>query len=492
MKGYKIIICFIAFSFLISSCSKHLELEPISVISTASYWKTEDDADGAIRGMYARFRNVTATNLYIWGESRSMNLQQSVGNDFAHIRSFDNTLDATAAGPDWSSVYRVVNDANLVLKYVPNIIFKNEVDKNRIIAEAYTMRAYCYFIMVKTWGDVPLVLEPTEGYNPDVLYKVRASVSDVFNQIKADLSQALSLYSDNSFSPGRGRWSRPALNALKGEVYLWTGKRLAGGEADFSIALNALEEVGNADVELLGDFESVFNYDNKGNKEVIMVNTFLRNESPNTYMANMYIDAYPPNSDPDALGAIGAVGGGNYWTLTAETRSKFVEEDQRKHSSFTELYFLEESTGAYTNFYGCIQRKFNGMVESGVRHFIDDVVLYRYADVLLMIAEVQNALNQDPSDAINLVRARAFGQHFDQHIFVNQGKEENDRLILEERLKEFLYEGKYWWDILRFGKAQELIPYFRDNPSDTYKYIWPLSLGILSAEPNVTQNPGYQ
>src|SRR5690606_23486207 len=119
----------------------------VSSISGGSFWKTEDDANGALRGMYIRFRNVSASNLYIWGESRSMILKQSVGNDFTNIRFFNNTLDATVAGPDWSSVYRVVNDANLILKYLPGINFKSESTKNRLMAEAYTMRAYCYFIM---------------------------------------------------------------------------------------------------------------------------------------------------------------------------------------------------------------------------------------------------------------------------------------------------------------------------------------------------------
>ncbi|RQP10235.1 MAG: RagB/SusD family nutrient uptake outer membrane protein, partial [Parapedobacter sp.] len=102
------------------------------------------------------------------------------------------------------------------------------------------------------------------------------------------------------------------------------------------------------------------------------------------------------------------------------------------------------------------------------------------------------ALNQDPSDAMNRVRARAYGDNFEEHRFVSGSKEDNDVAILDERLLELLYEGKYWWDILRFDRANELIPYFKEHPQHTYKYLWPLSLNILSAEPKVTQNPGYQ
>ncbi|WP_245893126.1 RagB/SusD family nutrient uptake outer membrane protein [Parapedobacter indicus] len=467
-------------------------MEPISIISTASFWKTEDDANGAIRGMYARLRGVTATNLYIWGESRSQNLRQSVGNDFSNLRNFDNTLDATTAGPDWNSLYQVVNDANLVIKYVPSITFNVESQKQRIIAEAYTMRAFCYFVMAKTWGGVPLVTEPTEGYNPAVIYKERTSVEQIFDFIKSDIANALALFPDDDFANGRNRWSKPGVNALKGDVYLWTGKRLTGGDADIQEALTALNEVEKSDVTLLDSFESIFDYTNKGNREIIMANTFARFEASNTFMANMYIDAYPPNSDPDALEIIGTIGGGNYWTLTADVLAKFSDEDQRKSASFTELYSLDPNTGTYSKFYGCIQRKFNGMIDGGARYFLDDVVLYRYADVLLMKAEAQNALNQDPSEVMNRVRARAYGDNFEKYRFVSGSKEDNDTAILEERLLELLYEGKYWWDILRFDRANELIPYFKEHPQDTYKYLWPLSLNILSAEPKVTQNSGYQ
>lgn len=475
------------------ACTKQLELTPVSTISTSSFWKSEDDANGAVNGMYARLRGVTASNLYMWGESRSQNLKQSVGNDFTNLRNFDNTLDPTAAGPDWSSVYRVINDANYILKYVPGIGgFKSEDNKNRILAQALTMRAFCYFVMVKTWGGLPIVTDPTDGYDPTIIYKERAPVTDVFTLIKKDIDQALALYPNNDFTKGRNKWSKPGTNALKGDVYLWTGKVLKGGDSDFNLALTALNNIEGSDVILLPDFNRIFDYDNKGNKEIIMANNFLRFETGGSFMANMYIDAFPPNSEPVTKALLGTIGGGNYWTPTDEVRNKFSREDVRRNGSFTELYSADAGTGLYTKYYGGIVKKFDGMVDAGARYFLDDIILYRYADVLLMKAEAQNALGNDPSNAINMVRKRAFGSNYNNHIFVNGTKEQNDNAILDERLFELMYEGKYWWDILRFGKATERIAYFKTNPGDTYKYLWPLSLNILSLEPKAVQNPGYE
>ena len=493
MKKFNKIFGIWLIAFLSSiSCTKEITLEPVSIISSSSFWKTENDATGALYGMYARFRGVTGGNLLIWGEARSQDMKKGYANDFNNARIFDNSLDLNIYGPDWSSLYQVLNDANLILKNVPNIKFISEDNKNRILAEAHTMRAFCYFLMVRTWGDVILVTEPTEGYDPSKIYKERSSVADVFILIKKDLDDALSLFPDNNFTTGRNRWSKPAANALTGDVYLWTGKVLGGGNADFTIALNALNEIESSDVALLTDFKRVFDYDNKGNKEIIIASNFLQNESGGTSMGSMYFGSMPPNPSPTAAAAIGNVPGGqNYWTLSDETRFKFLDDDQRKDASFIELYTADPATGLYTILYGCIQKKFDGLVDAGSRYFLDDVIIYRYADILLMKAEAENALGQDPSADINKVRERAYGANFSNHVFVNGTKAQNDSLILNERHLELLYEGKRWWDILRFGKASELIPYFRENPGNEYKFLWPITLKTLSLEPKVSQNPGY-
>tara|TARA_R110002051_G_C8671481_1_gene490494 strand:- start:157 stop:1323 length:1167 start_codon:yes stop_codon:yes gene_type:complete len=386
----------------------------------------------------------------------------------------------------------VVNDANLILKYVPDIEFADEGDKSRILAEAYTMRAFCYFVIVKTWGEAILFTEPTEGYDPIKLYKERAQVTDVFNLIKTDIDDALNLFSNNDFTTGRNRWSKPAAYALKGDVYLWTGKVMDGGSSDIETALDALNEVESSDVDLLPDFKRIFDYDNKGNREILFSSNFQQNESASTFMANMYFDQLPSNPLPSAAEVLGVPGGANYWTLTDDSISKFSEDDQRKDATFIELYSLDEETGLYTDFYGCIQVKFDGLVENGARYFLDDVVIYRYADVLLMKAEAQNALGQDPSISMNKIRLRAFGENFDDHVFANGTQAQNDDIILNERLIEFFYEGKRWWDIVRFNKTSDLVPYFRDNPGNDYKLLWPIGLNILSLEPKVIQNPGYQ
>jgi hypothetical protein len=121
-------------------------------------------------------------------------------------------------------MYSTLHSANLILKYVPGISFSSEARKNSVLAQAYTMRAFLYFIMTRTWGDLAIVTEPTEGYDPGTIFKERSSQADVFALIKDDIDKALQLFPDNSYPSGRNIWSKPAANALKGDVYLWTAK----------------------------------------------------------------------------------------------------------------------------------------------------------------------------------------------------------------------------------------------------------------------------
>jgi starch-binding outer membrane protein, SusD/RagB family len=267
-KLHKVLILLLIVLCSVTSCTEDLNLEPVSQISSASYWKTENDANGAVYGMYARFRPQTG-NMFLWGELRSNDFGPSVGGEpINHGPLYRNDLNASSPLPTWLGLYTVIHDANLILKYVPSIPFSSEANKNNILAQAYAMRAFCYFVMARTWGGVPLVDTPTEGYS-ESSQRERASVQDIFAFIKKDLDAALSLFPNNNYQTGRFTWSKPAANAVKADVYLWTGKRLNGGNPDFTTALNALNEVETSDVTLLANFASVFDYGNKGNKEII-------------------------------------------------------------------------------------------------------------------------------------------------------------------------------------------------------------------------------
>ena len=476
------------------SCTEMLDIESISTITNASMWKSEDDVNGGLNGMYVRFRDISNTNLFILGELRSEVLGVgAIGSSSSYGVYYNNTMTVADPGPSWQTFYTTVDAANLLIKHIPNISFKSESNKNKTLAQAYAMRAFIYFVMTRTWGDLIIHTEPIESTSPDVIYKERSSQADVFRLIKDDIDQAIQLFPDDNFETGRCHWSKPAVNALKADVYLWTGKKLNGGNADFTVALQALQEVQRADVILLPEFSDIFAYTNKGNREIIMTCRFQELEAGTNYYWFTWIigNAVPSAIDQETSDIVFPVGSGQGLCVpTALYRNQFEPGDTRKEGSFFEIYTDIDGERV---FHQAICMKGAGLVKDGNRQYINDIILYRYADVLLMIAEAKNALGQDPSAEINLVRERAFKDNYSSHVYTNDTREKNDEVILKERLLELSMEGgKRWWDLVRFDKAFDMVPALQDKRGQNHYLLWPIGSGVLSLEPNVKQNPGWE
>ena len=265
---------------------------------------------------------------------------------------------------------------------------------------------------------------------------------------------------------------------------------VSGFDRYFQTALKACEDIQQiGGIRLLPDFKEVFTYDNKGNDEVLMAINYKKVEASNNYFDMMHISAatLSPDIEPDILETIGAGGGLMELSPSKHLRAQYSEEDSRRDVTFLEIYKTKDGGRSY---YGTMAMKCRGIVESGVRYFVDDIILYRYADVLLMKAEAKNGLKQDPTAEMEEVRQRAYGENYANHKFVNGTPEENDAAILQERLLEFATECKRWWDLVRFDKAFELVPSLvgRDNQELLY---FPIPNSVLSLEPLVEPNSAW-
>ncbi|CAN5466781.1 RagB/SusD family nutrient uptake outer membrane protein [soil metagenome] len=471
--------------FLLLSCTDILNVEPVSLIGAESFWNSEEDARAGIYGMYVLNRDQIAYNLLWWGEARGETLSFGLQAPEGRERYFENNLNPVNAGPNWRGLYWVVHQTNLGIKYIPDIEFADE-KKNLLLAQAYAMRAHLYYNMVRIWGDVPLVLDPTEGVDPDEIFRSRTPVEEVFAQIKSDIEEALSLFPSENISD-RSVWSVPSVNALKTDVYLWTGKRMAGGNSDIQEALAATEAVDQANVSLLENFGDIFDFNNKKNAEILLAAHFGRDESGANYGSELYIrgDQIPGATDDETRERVGEGGGFNRVSPSPLLRSQFDEEDLRRDATFIEIYTFDEDGSA--DLFASVSNKFSGMVEDGSRHFLDDLILYRYADILLMRAEAKNALGQNPTQELNMVRNRAglddYAGPMDQ--------ESLDSAILQERMFELAHEGKRWWDLVRFGKAFDLVPSLQDRTRDDCLLLWPISTETITLNSRIEQNPCY-
>ena len=168
--------------------------------------------------------------------------------------------------PSYRNAYGCIYHANLLFHQIENLNFEDEAEKNRIKAQCHFLRAYTYFLLVRSWGDVPIVTEPT--LSDDVELVPRSSKEDVVKLILEDLQSALSLFPEEGYRD-KNYASKPAAYAMRADVLMWKAKVLKGGKNDFLQAIKDIGEVEKSGVGLLDEYADVFKNDNKKNKEII-------------------------------------------------------------------------------------------------------------------------------------------------------------------------------------------------------------------------------
>ena len=267
----KLYILLIAASgYMLNSCDA-LNVEPISTITSDSFWKNAEDAEAYLTGIYSVVRSLNNTTLY--GEDRGDALD--VGDIGPSTEAWAQNLNSSNA-PSFRSPYNIIHHTNLLLNKIEGLKFSDESKKNRIKAEAYFLRAQTYFFLVRIWGDVPLVLEPTLSDN--VKLKGRSPKAEVMTQILSDIEMALSLFPNNEYR-NKNFTSKGATYALKADALIWKAKVLGGNNSDLESAIAAISEIERTGVSLLGNYASIFSSTNKKNSEVIFSLFFDRYET---------------------------------------------------------------------------------------------------------------------------------------------------------------------------------------------------------------------
>ncbi|WP_242202086.1 RagB/SusD family nutrient uptake outer membrane protein [Aestuariivivens insulae] len=487
----------------LSACENELELTSPSQLTAAGFWDSEEGALTAHTGLYTNLRSSAGT-LWLLGEIRSDiwggRTYESPANE-SLIES--NITVATAPFGGWAGLYTRIHRLNDFLVNLPNVTFNKESDKNHLLGQAYGLRALYYYTLLKTWGDAPIILEPFTDIDPAGLSRARSPQSEVMAQIKSDIAASLSAFgSDSSYWEGsRVFWSRTATLALKGDVYIWSGNVLGGGSADFTEAKTALQQIGSLGVSLESSISDLWGVPNETNNEFIFAIQYKRDEASNIYnsLTGRSTEINPQYNDAGESMSDFIISGANRYGQSEKTILLLDDnDDARKDATFIRLYTDNNGGAGYASYneptyFGSIFKKFLGRVDGSERIFENDVPLYRYADVILLLAEAKNLLGEDPSGEINQIRQRAYGTNYvpATHAYVNSTQTNNANAILNERYKEFIGEGKRWWDLRRAGNSFVINEVSFLNPGDEYKLLLPITIDMIGRNPLLEQTPGY-
>lgn len=507
MKHNKIFTTAALFIMLVAAaCTKKLdEVVPQSSISKDQALKDPNAARTLYYGTYGLFRSYSNTFFQL-GEMRGDTwvdgvFTESVDGGLQNLYRH-NISALNVPFTNWGGMYNLLYNFNNVIKIIPQTPLP-DAEKTRILAEVHGLRAYVYYTMLRTWGDVPLNTEPVETLtNTAETYKPRTGADSIMLQVKSDIAKSLELFGTATTISNDKRvvWSKLATLVLKGDAFIWSGTHMGGGTADLTTAKAALQEVRNlqgATLSLQANYRDIFDPTKKvNNAEIIFAINYELQQAQLTFFGSFSVNSIQANTlsftqsaTPTVSSVYPYVNGANRVGINPAilTRITTGPADQRISNSFRIMY----SNASPFAVRGIMLTKYLGTVAGTSQVYNNDYPIYRYADVLLLLAEAKAKLGEDISAEINAIRQRAYGAGYTP--YVSGSVTANMNAILEEDLREFIGEGKRWWTLRRAGDAYvyaNINPSFL-NPSSTAKFLLPLSLAMLNADPLLKQTAGY-
>ncbi|MGV8134365.1 MAG: RagB/SusD family nutrient uptake outer membrane protein [Mangrovibacterium sp.] len=548
----KIILAVVALISL-NSCEDYLEKFPLDKPSDATFYSTESELNLAINGVYS--------DLYFHpANSTQLNLLLDCVSDIGWDRDANSALQLAARGlqnptqeffsDTWFQYYGTISKCNLLLANMHKAKeVTNEQVYKRIEGEARFFRAYSYQMLTSLFGDVPLLTEPQS----DVTEKPAATpAKEVVPFILSELETAAGLLPVVYTGDDTGRAASGTALAMKARAALF--------DSNWAVAADACKRIIDSKAySLVPDYNALFGYPGENSKESLLEVQYSRvnarthatpvallsrmgagysNKVPSQSLVDSYYctDGLPINVSPlyngadpfknrdPRLAATVVVPGSVFAGYQFETHPDSLKcwdynvtpAVRRKN---------QDATNPYATFSGYCWRKYTAESKEYIKETEMNIILIRYAEVLLMYAEAKNELNQmDQSayDAFNLVRKRV-----SMPVVENKSQAEMRKLVRQERKVELAMEGLRFFDIRRWKLAERVmvgslygrplkdykatyVPTFDEDGMPHYDayagklrnfdqrafdvsrdYLWPIPQKELDINKNLEQNPGY-
>lgn len=484
-----IISSLIIISIAFSGCEDFLDKAPISNASVQNFYNTEADFQNAIYGAYRSLRTGGTYNDYVQliGDLASDNTEmgstasdRSVLNDMSLFRLQSHS---TVVRDVWNHHYQAIWYTNVLLDRINGAAISANT-KTRIGAEAKFLRGLFYFNLVRIFGDVPLVTKDLTSVE-EAYSKGRSPVAEVYAHIIQDLreaAQSLPLTVPNE----QGRATSGAAWALLGKVYL-----THGNIADAKTALKTV--IDSRVYELLPDYNDLWEVTNKHHSEAIFEVQYQASVSGGT--GSSYTERYTPYM---YTGLPYSSTAGGYNIPTEDLVNAYEPGDLRKDASL-HTSWVNTSGEVVTGLPGRFTNKFRHMPIRGGGSS-DNWPILRYADVLLLYAEALNAegfvANGEAFTYLNTIRNRAglpskTAGHSDPGLRIDS-QTEFALAIEQERRVELAFEGHRWYDLVRTGRAIEVLSPKMPNGVQQHQLLFPLPLTQIDLNPTkLNQNPGY-
>lgn len=486
---YSILLIVMLFGGLTSCGDEFLDKAPKGELTSDNFFKDELQAEQAVNAIYEHLRGF---NVHVFSYLGVTDIASddadkgSVPGDAGFLQDInDFTFDAnnTAVNGIWTGYFQGIFRANQVITNVPEIEMDTEL-QNRLIGEARFLRAYFYFFLVRTYGDVPLIDRPL---NPDEYQQPKVAAAEIYDFIEDDLTFAIANLPEKSEYPATdlGRATSGAARAYLAKVHLF--------QDDFQAAFQLAQEVINSgEYALYPDYEAIFRREGEHSSESIFeVSTVALEQGGGSSQFNEVqgIRGNPNN-------------GWGFNNPSADLVAAFEENDPRLGATVIfngdtlsngDIVRADPNMGSNPRFNKKAwmpERPPIGFGNSGA-----NIRLFRYADLLLIAAEAANELGNstDALNYLNQVRERA--RQGNPDILPDVTATEQTELrnaIWQERRVELAMEQHRYFDLVRQGRAEEVFAELGINWIPGKHEVYPIPQSEIDISGGtLTQNPGY-
>jgi hypothetical protein len=526
---------------LLPSCKK-LDLVPTDRFTDVNYWTTTTKASAALNTAYSQMFN---NNRFFLNEALSDNAYNGRGDNEGAASIASGTYDASLGRirSEWNDHYAGIKTCNLFLENVDKVPNMDPALKERMKGEARFLRAFQYFQLMTWFGDVPLF---DKDITLDESFKIpRTPRAEVLNFVLTELDAAVAAVPKNTeyTADDKGRITKGAVLGLKARVLLYEGRW-----QEVATTCEAIMGGSNGSYSLFPSYEGVFLPENENNSEVLLdmqyvptnrtynnlfdyvpisVGARLNNFAPTQELVDTYLmtngkrisdvgsgyDENNPYVNRDPRLTYTLVYDGYKWKKADGTVKTIYIKPGSDPDQATKMD--EYSAGGVSSPTGYYLRKYYD--PTSITNFVSglNLILIRYADVLLMYAEAKNELGTIDAttwgQTIGALRKRAgFAEPGALNFDASLSQANLRAVIRNERRTELAMEGLRIFDIRRWKIADQVLNgwahgakfgppsidngYIRANQRvfDVNKhYLWPIPRDERAINPNLSQNPGW-
>ncbi|MDR2389872.1 MAG: RagB/SusD family nutrient uptake outer membrane protein [Tannerellaceae bacterium] len=515
-------IVFLLIILTCASCSDDfITLNPPSELNAEGFYQTESDMNQAVLSAYGKLRDLYNSQYIRLGEIRSDNTTYSwlSGNpanekgidDFASPLLPENSF----LNDTWNNSYNVILRCNIVTGRIDNVNFQNETLKSQYKAEARFLRALMYFYLNRIFGGHALngellgAIKVDKEITQDKAYELgRSSLQEIYDLIIEDLAFAETNLPASYGASDIGRATKGAATGLLGKVYMtMAGYPLNRGNEYYTKAIGQFQTIiNNSQYALQPTYSELFDVSNKNTSESLFEVQYKKG-APNGATGSPWNNNFAPRFSDKEVVLIGDKGGEN--SPTQDMSDAYETGDPRKYVSMRDGW-INAKTGAWeSDKYVC---KYYDVSTSGSDNDNNWIEL-RLADIYLLYAEAlvrTGAGRQEAIGYVNKIRQRARNTPGDPAIEPAEGLLKdleatdvpNDEALLlaieKERRVELAFENHRWFDLVRTGRAKEVM--IAEQAKDGYTaFTWsdhalayPVPMTVMQSNPQkIIQNNGY-